>query len=374
MYAAVFLDRDNTLIHNDGDLGDPDQVRLIQGASSAIASLRGLGYKIVVVSNQGGVSRGRYGESDVDAVNQRIAGLVKATSGATIDRFYYCPYHPEGTVERYRREHPWRKPNPGMILQAAEDLNIDLAQSWTVGDQPRDAEAGAAAGTRTILLKDDAQEMAPLRVMEEAERRGESGGAAAPNYTARNLIEAVRIIAQQRKPETPEEVRFRMQAARRQELASQRSAAARAPDASPVVPPETPAPTLPAEEAAPPPADLIPAAAVESPAAPAGVVAAEPEPPAQPLPPPAAGAPDMESFSHVPETLRQILQELRHQRSDAADFTYITAIGVILQMIALVCFLGALLMGQAEDGVFMRWMLSGILIQLATIATLLFAK
>ena len=69
MNAAVFLDRDNTLIDNDGDMGDPDKVHLIQGAGSAIASLRGLGYKVVVVSNQGGVARGKYTEQDVDAVH-----------------------------------------------------------------------------------------------------------------------------------------------------------------------------------------------------------------------------------------------------------------------------------------------------------------
>ena len=88
MTAAVFLDRDNTLIHNDGDLGDPDEVHLVKGAASAIASLRGLSYKIVVVTNQGGVARGKFSEADVQAVNERIAELVKATSGSSIDRFY----------------------------------------------------------------------------------------------------------------------------------------------------------------------------------------------------------------------------------------------------------------------------------------------
>ena len=139
MNRAVFLDRDNTIIHNDGDLGDPQQVRLIQGAASAMASLRGLGYKIVVVSNQGGVARGKYTEQDVDAVNARIAQIVQRVSGASIDRFYYCPFHPEGSVRQYKREHPWRKPAPGMFKQAADDLNLDLAQCWTVGDQLRDA-------------------------------------------------------------------------------------------------------------------------------------------------------------------------------------------------------------------------------------------
>ena len=146
MNAAVFLDRDNTIIHNDGDLGDPKEVRLIQGAASAIASLRGLGYLIVIVTNQGGVARGKYGVEDVDKVHEKITQLVHDNAGAKIDRFYFCPYHPLGTVEKYTREHPWRKPQPGMLLQAAKDLHIDMEQSWMIGDALRDIEAGAAAG------------------------------------------------------------------------------------------------------------------------------------------------------------------------------------------------------------------------------------
>ena len=97
MQPDVFLDRDNTLSENEGDLGDPNQVKLIQGAAAAIGSLRGLGYQIVVVSNQGGVARGKYGESDVDAVHERINKLVRQfASGAFIDRFSYCPFHPLG--------------------------------------------------------------------------------------------------------------------------------------------------------------------------------------------------------------------------------------------------------------------------------------
>ena len=175
---AVFLDRDNTIIHNDGDLGDPDMVRLVRGAANAIASLRTLGYRVVVVSNQGGVARGKYAESDVDAVHQRIAELVYETSGGLIDRFYYCPFHPEGTVEQYRQDHPWRKPQPGMLLQAAEDLDLDLVGSWMVGDQERDIEAGLAAGCQTILISRDA------RVATRA------------HFRAETLAEAASIIAQ----------------------------------------------------------------------------------------------------------------------------------------------------------------------------------
>ena len=164
MNAAVFLDRDNTLIHNDGDLGDPEKVRLIQGVASAVASLSGLGYKVIVVTNQGGVARGKYSEQDVDLVHRRISELLEAsTSGAKVDRYYYCPYHPQGTVSRYRKEHPNRKPAPGMLLEAAQEMGLDLSQSWMIGDQIRDIQAGKAAGTRTVLLRLDADRLKALR-------------------------------------------------------------------------------------------------------------------------------------------------------------------------------------------------------------------
>lgn len=157
--AAVFLDRDNTLIHNDGDLGDPDKVRLKDGVAEGLKALRVAGYRLVVITNQGGVARGRYTEADVDAVNQRIATEVEQVTKQRplIDRFYYCPYHPDGEIEEYRRDHPWRKPHPGMLLQAARDLNIDLSTSWVIGDQLRDVQAGRTAGCRTIMICEDEQ-------------------------------------------------------------------------------------------------------------------------------------------------------------------------------------------------------------------------
>ncbi len=176
---AVFLDRDNTLIVNDGDLGDPGLVVLVPEAPSSLVRLRGAGLRLVVASNQGGVARGAFTVADVEAVNRRIDELLEQSAGVTlIERFYYCPYHPEGTVKRYRREHPWRKPQPGMLLQAAADLGLDLAASWMVGDSVRDVEAGRAAGCRTILISRD-----PSRIKE-----------AAPTAHARSLSEAADII------------------------------------------------------------------------------------------------------------------------------------------------------------------------------------
>lgn len=158
MQPAVFLDRDNTLIDNGGDLGDPAQVRLLDGVAAGLKALRQAGFGLVVVTNQAGVARGKFTEQDVDAVNQRIATLVddQARSTRLIDRFYYCPYHPEATLAKYKRDHPWRKPHPGMILQAARDMSLDLSQSWMIGDQERDVMAARSAGCRIVLVTQDA--------------------------------------------------------------------------------------------------------------------------------------------------------------------------------------------------------------------------
>ncbi|MCP3903307.1 MAG: HAD-IIIA family hydrolase [Planctomycetes bacterium] len=180
MDAAVFLDRDNTLIANDGDLGEPEDVRLLGGVPAGLKALHDAGFRLIVVTNQGGVARGRFTEDDVDAVHQRIAMLVDEGAGSRslINRFYYCPYHPEAPLEEYRRDHPWRKPNPGMLLQAARDLHLDLKRCWMIGDQPRDVAAGHAAGCRTVLISE----------------HGEAGAEPSPTGTAASFRKAVELI------------------------------------------------------------------------------------------------------------------------------------------------------------------------------------
>jgi len=164
------------------------------------------------------VARGKYGEADVKAVHQRVAELVESgANGARIDAFYYCPYHPEGRLKQYMREHPNRKPSPGMLLEAAADLEIDLGRSWMIGDQMRDVQAGSAAGCRTVLLRADAAELSPLDVASTAGVRSLASGGAVdastgaavaggatvkPDFMAASLIDAVRIVAQARQPES----------------------------------------------------------------------------------------------------------------------------------------------------------------------------
>lgn len=150
---AVFLDRDNTLIHDPGYLKDPHLVTLLPGVAEGLSQLRAAGYLCVVVSNQSGVARGLLTEADVAAVNERIQSLL-APHGAAIDAFYHCPYLPgeEAVVTEFRRDSDLRKPKPGMLLLAAKKHRIDLTRSWMIGDSPRDVEAGRAAGCRTILI------------------------------------------------------------------------------------------------------------------------------------------------------------------------------------------------------------------------------
>jgi D-glycero-D-manno-heptose 1,7-bisphosphate phosphatase len=154
--AALFLDRDDTLVANrdvtaatahPGDLFDPALVRLLPGVGEGLRlfQVNRIGVPVVVVSNQGCIARGVCGREAVEATNRRMCELL-GEQGVTIAAVYVCPYHPKGTVAPFNREHPWRKPGPGMFLAAAADLGIDLAASWCIGDAERDAVAAIAAG------------------------------------------------------------------------------------------------------------------------------------------------------------------------------------------------------------------------------------
>jgi D-glycero-D-manno-heptose 1,7-bisphosphate phosphatase len=160
--AAVFFDRDNTLIRSDGYLGNPEEVKLLEGAADAIARARRLGYAAITVSNQSGVARGLFTEDAVRAVNRRMDDLLKLqVPMAIIDAHEFCPFHPEATVAQYKKDSELRKPKAGMIFRAAQNLSLDLSRSWMIGDAPRDIEAGHAAGCRTILFKDPALPASP---------------------------------------------------------------------------------------------------------------------------------------------------------------------------------------------------------------------
>lgn len=149
--AAFFLDRDGVLIEEVHYLSDPAQVRLLPGAAAAIARLNQLGVPVVVATNQAGVAHGYFSEAQVAQVHRRLDELLAAQE-AFIDRYYYCPHHPDAKLTRYRAECPCRKPSPGMLFQAAAELDLDLERSYLAGDKLSDLEAGLRAGCRVILV------------------------------------------------------------------------------------------------------------------------------------------------------------------------------------------------------------------------------
>jgi len=151
--TALFLDRDGVLIEEVEYLARPEQVRLISGAAAAVRRANDAGLKVVVVSNQSGVARGRFPEAVLPEVHRVISAKLLEEAGAVIDAFYYCPHHPTEGLGSFRIDCECRKPKPGMLLAAANELIIDLSKSWMVGDRLTDLRAGAAAGCRTILVQ-----------------------------------------------------------------------------------------------------------------------------------------------------------------------------------------------------------------------------
>ena len=143
------MDRDGTINFDPGYIKNPDEVHLLDGVAEGIRKLKGdFGFKIVVISNQAGVSKGLLTVTDVEAVNKKV-NLLLQKEGTSIDAFYYCPYHPDfDTTDKTI----CRKPSPYMILKAADELKIDLANSYMVGDKMSDVEAGINAGTKTVYL------------------------------------------------------------------------------------------------------------------------------------------------------------------------------------------------------------------------------
>src|SRR6202451_3939908 len=154
--AALFLDRGGGVVADTRYLGRPEDLRMMEGAASAIARCNALNIPVVLVTNQSGIARGYYDWEGFRAVQAALSTELAAV-GAHLDAVLACAYHAEGVPPLRSVNHPWRKPNPGMILAAAERMDVDLSRSWIIGDSVSDITAGAAAGLAggTLLMASD---------------------------------------------------------------------------------------------------------------------------------------------------------------------------------------------------------------------------
>jgi len=165
---AVFLDRDGTLIEDIPYLNEPQRVRLLPRVAASLRTLKAHGFKLVLTSNQSGIGRGLISRDAAEAVHERFVELL-ANEGVELDGVFYCPHQPGAACS-------CRKPQPGMILEAAAVLDIRLADSFMVGNAASDVEAGLRAGCRTIFVGDA------------------DGGAAAPDLRVATLADAVPFL------------------------------------------------------------------------------------------------------------------------------------------------------------------------------------
>jgi D-glycero-D-manno-heptose 1,7-bisphosphate phosphatase len=191
---AIFLDRDgvmNPYVYN-AEFGtvdspnSPDEFTLIPGAGEAVTEFNRLGFVVVVVSNQPGIAKGKFTPALLEQVDAKMRAGIAAWGGK-LDAVYYCLHHPDAVVPVYRERCECRKPRPGMLLEAARQLDIDLKNSYMIGDGVTDIEAGRAAGTHTVFIG-----QSKPYVFEAFEKHGVQ-----PDFMAPTLTGAMEIIKQQ---------------------------------------------------------------------------------------------------------------------------------------------------------------------------------
>lgn len=153
MNKAIFLDRDGTINEDVNYLSEIKNLRIIPNSIEALRKLKNSGFLNIVITNQSGIARGFFTEDDLDNIHIELKKILRHNEKELIDDFFYSPYHIDGIIEKYKSESPDRKPNIGMILRASAKYNINLSESFFIGDSYSDMKCAENAGLRRILVK-----------------------------------------------------------------------------------------------------------------------------------------------------------------------------------------------------------------------------
>lgn len=191
--VAVFLDRDGTINEEAGYLDELAKIKIIPAAFEAIRLINRYDMKAVVITNQAGVARGLFSEEFVNTANEYLRAALRQKD-AIIDKFYYCPHHPTEGIGHYRQECNCRKPAAGMLLRAAQEMDINLAQSYIIGDRYNDMEAGKKVGAKGVLVKTG---FGQSLLLDDGPDKPTSENR--PDFIAADILEAVRWILKDRR-------------------------------------------------------------------------------------------------------------------------------------------------------------------------------
>ncbi len=191
---AIFLDRDGTLIEEIGYLHRPEDIRICPTAVEAVEKINQKGVPAIVITNQSAIARGLMSEEDLQHLHHSLQETFRE-KGARIDALYYCPHHPQAGEGAYTQSCSCRKPEPGLFLRAARELQLDLSTSHMIGDTLRDVEAGHRAGCQSILVKTGyGQDELLLLGKEDSSSSASNNPLRQPEYVAENILEAVNWI------------------------------------------------------------------------------------------------------------------------------------------------------------------------------------
>ena len=190
MKKTIFLDRDGVINKDVDNLYKIEQINILPNVPEALKKLKDQGFFLVVLTNQPVIARGLLTEEGAIKINEEISSIIYKKSGIKIDRFYFCPHHPSANLEKYRKNCACRKPLPGMIFQAKKENDIDLENSYMVGDRKSDILTGKKAGCKTIFILSGENVAKPILSSVSADEINQ----AEPDYTCKDLFEAAELI------------------------------------------------------------------------------------------------------------------------------------------------------------------------------------